>query len=852
MAMAATGDIPTPLTPPADAFPSVGERYRIVRELGRGGTAIVYLARDVETDADVAIKVIHAHFLGDADAVARFAREARLVARLSHPGIVPISSVERLDNGSLALVMPHVAGATVKDLLRERGQFAPVDAQRILDDVADALAFAHEQGIVHRDVKPENIFVDDTTGHALLADFGIARSMDTETQLTMAGVAIGTPTYMAPEQIDGGGIDARSDLYSLGLVGWEMLTGRRPWQGESLYGIIYRQKHDELEPIDAVRQDVPERLLAAVEGLLAKSPDDRWPNASAFRESLTDAAPIVRRPRASDVADGATETIAFQRPAYLTPGRGTAAHAGVAPLAPLDDEISYDDDHDSAAAGPPRGRWLALLSGAGARRAGVAVAGVLVVGAALLFARPEEAPARDPAPRPTRVADVPKSVTIPAVAGAIVDAPGADSTNSATALASDSPASAAASDPRFLPPPPPSAASNSRSTAAPAGLPAPTVAANGLDASTGVTVRAPAPVSVSEAVRDVGHFTIAAGASDTCVLSPDGAAYCWGSNSDGQLGGPRGDSRVATVAAPVRFTSIAPGLAHSCAVATTGAVYCWGNNDRGELGDGSTTSRSAPVRATAGRSFSKVVTGAEHTCALTSDGEAYCWGAGSHGELGNGRTDDRATPTAVGGSVRFDRLVSGWHHVCGLTDDGTAYCWGANESGQLGDGTTTARSTPTAVHAPARFVALAAGSAHTCGLTAAGAAYCWGSNRYGQLGDGSTQTHTTPSPVAGDARFVSISTGGVHTCALTRDHDAWCWGRNNYGQLGNGTATDRAQPTQVAGDHAFTAVSAFGAHTCGTTVTNELFCWGYNLDGQLGDGTRDNRFRPVYVDKPGG
>lgn len=273
----------------AHAIPSLGEEYTLLGELGRGGSAIVYWARDRALLRDVAIKVVRPRFAGsDDEAIARLEREARTVARLQHPNIVTVHAVRRLDDGGVALVMQLVPGRTLKQAIQEDGPFDAERAERVLRDIAEALAFAHAHGVVHRDVKPENVFLDSSTGRAMLSDFGIAHSKEFDVRLTMTGAAIGTPAYMAPEQIDGGPANARSDLYSLGLVAWEMLTGVRPWADEALYTVIYKQKHEELPAIDALRPgQVPPRLQYIVERMLQKKPAARWAGADGLLVALT-------------------------------------------------------------------------------------------------------------------------------------------------------------------------------------------------------------------------------------------------------------------------------------------------------------------------------------------------------------------------------------------------------------------------------------------------------------------------------------------------------------------------------------------------------------------------------------
>jgi hypothetical protein len=273
-----------------------GSEFEILRVLGRGGVSVVYLARDLMLGRTVAIKVIDDRFVGDAEALGRFRREAQLLAQLQHPCIVPVHAARRLADGRVALVMQHMEGPTLRELIRREGPLPFARAEQVLRDVADALAYLHRRGVVHRDVKPENIYVEPDGARAFLADFGIAKPVDGDSGLTLTGVVLGTPTYMSPEQIDGAWLNGQSDLYSLGLVGWEMLTGRRPWAGETLYTVIYKQKHEYLPLLAELRPDIPEHLREAVERALLKDRALRWPGAEAFLQQLGASAPALPAP----------------------------------------------------------------------------------------------------------------------------------------------------------------------------------------------------------------------------------------------------------------------------------------------------------------------------------------------------------------------------------------------------------------------------------------------------------------------------------------------------------------------------------------------------------------------------
>lgn len=254
---------------------SLGNWYEVVGEVGRGGMAVVYRARERASAREVALKVLRSDQVRDPETVARFEREAMLTLRLRHPGVVQTYMVHSLAPRGMALALEFMAGGTLKDRLRKSGRLAADDVRRILIDVASALAFAHEQGVVHRDIKPDNIFFDAAGSSAKIGDFGIARAGASD-HLTMTGMAIGTPAYMSPEQIDSHAVDARSDVYSLGLVAWEMLTGESPWKGEPLFRMIDRQRKDALPSIEGYRGDVPRDLVRAIERALEKEPDRRW------------------------------------------------------------------------------------------------------------------------------------------------------------------------------------------------------------------------------------------------------------------------------------------------------------------------------------------------------------------------------------------------------------------------------------------------------------------------------------------------------------------------------------------------------------------------------------------------
>jgi serine/threonine-protein kinase len=267
---------------------TLAHRYRLERELGRGGMGTVYLARDTQLDRHVALKVLPPEFAEVPDLRERFLRETRLAAGFSHPNIVPVFAIEEHAN-VLAFAMGYVEGESLAARVAREGPLPQRELVRLLQDVAYALGYAHGRGVVHRDIKPDNIMLERATGRALVMDFGIARAITPVRDargLTRVGEVVGTPQYMSPEQATGEPVDGRADLYSLGLVAWFALTGQVAMDGDTTQRILVRQLTEAVPPVASVRPDVPPALGAVVDRCCAKAAADRYPTAEALVEAL--------------------------------------------------------------------------------------------------------------------------------------------------------------------------------------------------------------------------------------------------------------------------------------------------------------------------------------------------------------------------------------------------------------------------------------------------------------------------------------------------------------------------------------------------------------------------------------
>ena len=363
--------------------------------------------------------------------------------------------------------------------------------------------------------------------------------------------------------------------------------------------------------------------------------------------------------------------------------------------------------------------------------------------------------------------------------------------------------------------------------------------------------------------------TITAGVAHTCAVTSTGTVLCWGSNQFGQLG----TGGTANISSPVQVVglnsnvvSVAAGSESTCALTNLGTVWCWGGNSNGQLGNGTFTQSAVPVQVMDSTgsaplsNVSRIAAGQSHACAVTNAGEALCWGDNGQGQLGNGTEIVSSLPVQVSGlSTGVSTIAAGSDFTCAVTTTGGTECWGNGASGQLGNATSPSSTTPTTFldatgSTPlGGVVTISAGFEDACALTSGGNVFCWGANANGQLGNGTvTASSATPvevlssdgnSPLTG---VLAISSGLDSNCAVLASGATECWGANASGQLGNGSSANSSTPSAVSGLASGAAAIASGEqHACVATSAGTVQCWGANASGQLADGTARNSSIPA-------
>lgn len=340
---------------PADALLGrvVDDRYQITHRLARGGMASVYIAQDMRLDRPIAMKVMHQHLAEDPQFLQRFSREARSAARIAHPGVVPVS-----DQGSIGnrpyLVMELVEGPTIRDLLRREGSFTLSQSLTYCDNILQALRAAHRIGVIHRDIKPENVLVP-PDGPARVTDFGLARAVS-EATMSVTGNMLGTVTYMAPEVATSGATDERTDLYSVGIMLYEMLTGAVPWHGDNALHIAYSHVHDDVPAPSDQEPWIPREIDDFVAALCARNPQERLSSADDALDMLARVNASIPSElfaqRASVAATAQGPEHGDQTQLLALPVQTAILPAVAAPSSPATQAAAVKNPHTAAASAP--------------------------------------------------------------------------------------------------------------------------------------------------------------------------------------------------------------------------------------------------------------------------------------------------------------------------------------------------------------------------------------------------------------------------------------------------------------------------------------------------------------------
>lgn len=794
--------------------------YLVVAPIGSGGFGKVFLALqspifrlrgalkllEFPSDNAVLVQALLEKFQGEAEAL----------ADLSHPNIVKL-----LKYGVHAqvpyLVMEFVDEAhTVRQEIQVRARegrgFSHKELRSLFDQILNGLEAAHAQNIIHRDVKPENIMLQRVVGnpmHVKILDFGTAKFVENRADTKWP---LGSPSYMAPEQVNLKGIGPWSDLYAVGVMLFELLTGRRPFPGETENEIVAYKLRDDFDPLAVLKNfDFPDEVETFLRKCLAKSPEDRFRSASELRQELH----IV-----FDKLEGYEGTLGESVELTGLLDTGDLAHMMEAPTREADSvqnppppPAAQKEAKTPEAAKPKRG--LKIATGLG-----VGLIGVMAAFWAIDAQDGVEAPVAEKAPA-KEVAVLPPAepVTLPtpSIEPDLVDSQ------------DDTEAQRLVLEGRIQ-----GVSAGKFHTCVLLDGKVKCWGANfdgelGIGSNTSFGAEQTADKAPFVELDEPANKVSVAGdrnASSSCVVLESGAIRCWGSNRFGQLGLGHQESvgrenkvldvppvdlgkKVLTLSA-----SASQYGSHACALLEGGSVKCWGANRYGQLGLAHTTTigddespRTVPDLVL-GQPAKKVIVGKYHSCAILEDDSLMCWGWNDKGQLGYGHKDsigDDETPVSAG-TVKLDGKVIdialGRLHTCALLEGGQVRCWGWNSKGQLGLGTTDDLGddepilSANPLELGAKVVQLTAGDNHTCALLEGGSVRCFGENNFGQLGYSHTRNigDDEPPTSVGDVylgeKALYIAAGSYHNCAVLESDTLKCWGHNKFGQLGYGHTDD--------------------------------------------------------------
>jgi len=894
----------------------VDGKYTIESQLGEGGMGVVYYARNNYLGTPVVIKGVRPELSSNAEFRARILSEGRAMAKIDHENVVRLNSVV-VENNDLYLVMQYVDGESLEDTITRyaaHGVFMPVpEVLRIFDQILAGVGAAHAEGMIHRDIKPANILIRRKDSQVRVTDFGIAKAEDDALAgkgMTRVDGFIGSVHYMSPEQIRGErNLDRRVDIYSLGIMLFETLTGQVPFAGPTAFSTMQKHVQESIPPIASLRADVPDHVRFVIDTACAKNRDHRFGSAAEMAAALRGQAPPSQpyhsQPAPSSQSYQPGQAVSHQAAPNSVPiapifqGGPPVVHdpfggPGQPQRAKSPTEIAMGADSGTGSASwqaqnaqmPPQGLQplqkgstmvasphdlAAALGQAGANSSPQAGMGHMGM------AQPGMPPSVHPNPMvPSIQPMIQNQVTGPQFGAANPIAHGSASRK---------------------PPSGPSVFKN------------PVVLAAILVPVAAIVIGVPVAIykmgqpwckSSQSECGDVccDNATEACGIDGTCFrrCQIDGINYSVGTDNPSNICQVCSHTSLA-------WESKTPGTAcgegmycdgnsqciNACVI--DGKVYprgtsnpsnscqlCLGANPQGwtsarkgspcEAGgnscDGSGNCVSAMSFAVGGR----------FSCGVSSAGAAQCWGVNDHGQLGNGSTKDSQKPVPVSGlGSGVSVIVPMRDHACAITRTGDAWCWGGNSVGQLSasDGD---RTVPTKVWSGVR--AIGGTQFTTCAITNSGAVVCKGAGYSNEekafepqsdvvaltsggyehicalLSTGAVKCWDKggiPTEKTGlSSNVTSLAAGGSHTCALTSTGSVQCWGWNKYGQLGSGTNTDSNQPVQVSGlSSGVKTIASQWNTTCALMYSGSVKCWGLGESGSLGPSYKVNKNTPIDV-----
>lgn len=744
-------------------------RYAVFDEIASGGMASVHIGRLAGPGGfarTVAVKRLHPHLAREPHFAGRFLEEARLAARVRHPNVVSIIDVVEHD-GEVALIMDFVLGEALSKILGElsgRGQSVPASlASGILVPVLQGLHAAHETrgedgrllGLVHRDVSPQNLIVG-ADGVCRVLDFGIAKAASLASDRTQEGILKGKIGYLAPEQLQGGAVDRRVDVFAAGVVLWEMLTGSRLYKSRTPEEAFRKILDEPVVPPSRMVPELPAALDAVVLQALARDPDVRFETAADMAVELE----RCTRPASAAQVAAWVEAVAGERMGTLRdrvsavesspdtrddPGAVEAETMPELRTPASSAPHKAEPDHEPTSR-KPRGP-LPLIAGFTAVVAALGFVGYLQ--STQRAPRADAAAASVSAPAyvsHSAAATLPSASGRPCVDGMI---------EGVTALSSG-PAS--------------------RFTCALRGDHSVWCWGDNAAGQIGHGAGDVAPLAVRVAKLEPA-VEVAAGNRHACAVLGDTRVACWGKD---------------VLPKPTRVLGLEDvlhvrcGGRHDCVSRNDGRLLCWGENDRGQLG---TETRDAALTSEVeglGKAR-QISTGTDHTCAvLEADASVWCWGDNRYGQLGQGATDrePHARPVRVKDLPPAAQVEAGDKTTFVRTREGGVHGWGFGIK----------RPVRLTIE---RVVAIAAGGKQNCALDESGDVWCWGFNDFGQLGTATPGDSATPVKQQAVSGAKALAAGEVHVCALLDDGQVACWGSNENGQLGMGKQDRDRHPNPV-------------------------------------------------------